>query len=817
MNILGVEITFPQIRAASPSPVSAAITIPSDLQETKPSLSLDRSHPGVPLGDSGTRLLHGIITDEYNPQLQGVQGINVYEEMRKSDGTVRAAVLACTLPIRRADWFIKSAGGDKEADKKRNDEIRDFVDKALFELIENVTWDDIIRQALLMVSFGVMLFEKVYNVQEIDGKEYVVLQKLAPRLPKSIMQWELVDGTFGIQQIRQDGQVAQIPGNKMLIFVNEREGDNWWGMSMLRAAYKHWYHKNNFYKIDGIAFERQGLGVPVMKMPKGYTANDEKKAVTALKNMRANESAYLILPPDYDFSFADMGSKTTRDPENSINHHNKEILQSVLAQFLELGQTKAASGSRALSQDHSDLFLKAMEAIANTFRDVINKDLIPELVDMNFNDVKTYPVLDYSGISKVDIAGMGQAISQLVTAGGIHLNDDDEQWIRAAFGMPERTQEQIDEDAEDEPTPEDLETGVDVDDDPNADAPDVEDEAEAAAPAAQTPAQKKKTQTASKTPAAKKTTPPTEATERRLVPTFDDGSGFKSWRPLTMAEQKVSWKRIQDMMDKMEADFTDQAKELLTQSKDSFMAKLHDAIDKGDQQAVAALELQFVSQYQTLLQSAMKKAYEYGKDNVSTEMGVASPANNADSLATMRLLAQTIAEKTASDIATKAKVAAAGALKNDTPPLQAAGAIDSSLDAAIDTSIQQTAATIIGQNINVGRNDVFERNSAMIYALQRSEILDAKTCNFCLSMDGKVIDPGDDAASWDTFHSNCRGLWVEILNDESNPPDITGIPSEISDYYGGQTNALLQPPKPIVEPGSAADKELKKREARKQK
>ena len=36
----------------------------------------------------------------------------------------------------------------------------------------------------------------------------------------------------------------------MAIFVNDREGDNWWGTSTLRAAYQHWYRKSKYRSID---------------------------------------------------------------------------------------------------------------------------------------------------------------------------------------------------------------------------------------------------------------------------------------------------------------------------------------------------------------------------------------------------------------------------------------------------------------------------------------------------------------------------------------------------------------------------------------
>jgi hypothetical protein len=237
IKIFGYEVKKSETNAAG-------ISLQKQLQETKPSLPLKRSFPRESLGDSGTNITHGIIGEEYNGSLQGIEGIRKYDEMRKSDGTVRAACMVTSLPIRRAKWFVNPALQDDEKSKQ----VASFVEHALFDWLET-SWDDVVRQALLMIPFGVMVFEKVYTAKEFEGKTYITLSKLAPRMPKSIQQWELSDGTFGIQQIRQDGVQAQIPGSKLIIFVNEREGDNWWGTSMLRAAYKHWFYKDKFIRL----------------------------------------------------------------------------------------------------------------------------------------------------------------------------------------------------------------------------------------------------------------------------------------------------------------------------------------------------------------------------------------------------------------------------------------------------------------------------------------------------------------------------------------------------------------------------------------
>jgi len=840
----------PGVPSAGPNPVS----LERANQKTLPSIPLQRSFPRAELGDSGTRTLHGIITEEYNSQLQGIQGIRVFDEMRKSDGTIRAAVLVCTLPIRRAQWFVNPIVDEDPVQSEKNQEIANFVEHALFDWMD-IVWDDFIRQALLMVSFGVMVFEKVYGVVEHEGKQYVTVTKMAPRLPKSILQWELPDRTFGIQQIRQDGVLAMIPGSKMLIFVNEREGDNWWGTSMLRAAYKHYYYKNTFYHIDGVAFERQGMGVPMIEMPAGYTAADEVKAQTAAQNLRGNQNAYMVVPPGYKASFMDMGGKTTRDPATSIQHHDKAILQSVLAQFLELGASKASSGSRALSQDHSDLFLKAMESIANILSGVVNKDLIKELVDLNFDDVKVYPQLDFSGITKVDITALGTAYSQLVTAGALTPTEDDQQYIRAALGLPPRTQEQIDAEAEGDPSAEEQdESDSNIDDIPAEDEngdpvePDENEPVDKNTPPTKTPSGKPVQKKAPNTPAgknakvdkaakdAKKQAPTkqenakTDAGAKKLPPKknaheyagtmlrrFDDGSGFMSWRPLTFAEQKVNFQDIEDTMDSMQDSFSAEAKALLQKEKDTFMAKLHDAVAAGDQKAIDSLEMGFVADYAALVNDAMKSAYEYGKNNVSKEMGIKVPPSTADTLANIKLLSNTVATKTASDLVSKAKVAAVNSLNQNQSSYETSAGIDSTLNDAIDSAVTNTAGLLINQGINMGRNDVFERNASDIYALQRSEVLDERTCDFCLSMDGLTISPDDDWAATDSFHTNCRGIWVEIMNDEQNPPEITGVPDNVGNYYGGQPNQLIQPKAPIVQPNSPAAAEAQRRKDAKSK
>jgi phage gp29-like protein len=102
-------------------------------------------------------------------------------------------------------------------------------------------------------------------------------------------------------------------------------------------------------------------------------------------------------------------------------------MKSGLAQFLELGAASSAgaSGSRALSEDHSDLFLQSLEAVARNIAATFNKQAIKELVDLNFDSVQAYPKLDFEGITETDAKKLSDAFKTLVDTGAVTPQDAD--------------------------------------------------------------------------------------------------------------------------------------------------------------------------------------------------------------------------------------------------------------------------------------------------------------------------------------------------------------------------------------------------------
>ena len=390
----------------------------------------DKKRPPMDeIGASGTVVWGGQLSEtEYNKDLRGEKAIKVYDKMRRSDGRVKATLLACTLPIRSATWDIKSASEDKQ-----DIDIAEELKANLFEGM-TITWDSFLSHVLLMLPFGFSIFEKVWEVR--DGT--INLRKLAPRLPQTLFQWLPAEGggIAGIKQyvFKNDSfSFIDIPIEKLLIFTNEKEGDNFEGLSILRSSYKHWFYKDNLYRIDAIAAERHATGVPTFKTPSTATKEEKDKVDEVGQRLYAQEQQFIRMGEGWEFDIKGL-SGTVRDIKPSIDMHNKAISESILADFLDLGA--GDRGSWALSKDKSSFFLMALESVTMNITDTINRYAIPQWVDYNYPDVEAYPKLTCSGLERREVLSYAQAVTALLGVGGLTPDAEMEAELRVLLRLP---------------------------------------------------------------------------------------------------------------------------------------------------------------------------------------------------------------------------------------------------------------------------------------------------------------------------------------------------------------------------------------------
>ena len=419
--------------------------------------------PHTERGASGTLNLAGFLQqNEYNQDLVGRRGLDIYQKMRLSDPSIRESLWYLFAPLLAATVDVQECNDDPG-----NLEVAAFARKALFEWPER-PFKDFLRQALLYLAQGHQVFELVEDVftasldvedpasgvsQDLPERQFIGWRRLAHRRPETIWKWntddrgELVSIT---QQVwMHDGyENPEIPAENLLVFVNEQEGDDYNGVSLLRSAYKSWWLKERVEIIAGVAYERHGVGVPVAYVPED-AKNDQAmldRIEAMLAGIKAGEFSYLVMPGPKGPAPTGAGggnggfwveilSPTGGIPDFNpfLTYLRGDIKGNVLARFAELGH--GSVGARAVADPQSKIWFDALAAtgeyVAATLTDALRR-----LVDKNYANVEDYPEVVFRDLDARNLAEYATAIAQVVSAGAVIPDKPARDSIRDGLGLP---------------------------------------------------------------------------------------------------------------------------------------------------------------------------------------------------------------------------------------------------------------------------------------------------------------------------------------------------------------------------------------------
>lgn len=371
------------------------------------------------------------------------QAIRVYDEMTNNDATVDVSLRAAKIPVMGGQYFIEPFDN-----KQINLDIAEFVSYNILEGT-NQPFLLVLENILRMFDYGASVLEPVWELGTwtprrtgANARQYTMLRKLGYRPASTITEFQYDDagGPVGIKQnaLKADNSTVEvtIPIEKLMIFTLNKNGGNLEGKSLLRTAYKHWYYKDNLYKIDAIQKERHALGIPMVKLEAGYTNADIKAAWEMVTNLRTNERAGAVLPPGITLEFANPAHHVI-DVMPSIEHHEGMILLNVLAQFLVMG-IQSGGGGRATAGSHLDMFQKSLRYVANFICDVFNFYLIPRIVGYNFPVVE-FPRMQVRNIGETkELQMFASAMANLASQNLITLDLETEQWVREVVDAPRK-------------------------------------------------------------------------------------------------------------------------------------------------------------------------------------------------------------------------------------------------------------------------------------------------------------------------------------------------------------------------------------------
>lgn len=396
------------------------------------------------VGSSGTKIYGGYFSEEYLINtLYGQQAADMYDKMRRSDSNVRMLLNAVKSPIKAANWEIEPADDTDEAREQA-----EFVEHVLFHGMDKPfrTW---VNEALTAVEFGFAPFEVTHKIVQDHPKwgTYIGIRQLGWRSPRSILRWQLRGEDGSIEYIQQliTGDLqryVQIPGEYVIVVTIEKEGDNYEGVSLLRAAYGAWQRKQMYLKLMAIGMERLAVPAPVIEVPSGQqTSVEYTNMVNAARNWTSHQNAFLTIPAGWKWTMQD-GRFQPEACKAAVDLENTEMTRAFLANFLELGITSSGSG-RALSMDLSLFFLGAIQHIADEACMPINHRLIPDLIDMKYGKQEAYPKMKVSGIADKAGKELADSLKALAESQIIQPDDRLEGNMRKRMGLPEKSDQGV--------------------------------------------------------------------------------------------------------------------------------------------------------------------------------------------------------------------------------------------------------------------------------------------------------------------------------------------------------------------------------------
>lgn len=734
------------------------------------------------IGQSGTEVFSGYFQEEINQVWRDEQRVDIVEEMRRTDATVKAGLMAMKAPILATDFMVEG----------ENDEHVEYVEQALFQM-RNRSWKAFLREALTNLDFGYSVFEMIF---ELDGGNPVMVD-LEPRIQNSIQSFPMINGERYVEQLIINDESEDvdkptlIPASKVLLLTNDKEGDDVTGQSILRPAYKAYKIKDVLDRVSSISAERYGVGVPVVRMPDQFSEDDRNEAIAMVQSLKSNERSYIVLPGSgYQLEIlTPQGNPQGQMIMDLIKHHDRQILQSMVANFLDLGS--GATGSFALSKDQSSFFKQVIEDKIAYLEEEINRQVIERIIILRYGPQEEYPVLTHAPLGDTDLAQFSTALKTLVDSGVVIVNDKVRTYAHDVMQLPELTEEDIAEAQQERQMNMDREMEMaklkakmvdeQNNDDEEKDEEDVEDEQE-------------------------------------LVELLaEDGKQIK--RELTDQEKRVNIRFLEESFDSLEAQLEAQMIEQIRADLEKNLTKLQKKYDAGDIAAIGALTLISAPAIKKLLKSIMKQAFDSGKQTASGELDVQVPNNSAVVNQVIDFEARRISDEFVQSVDREAKNKAIdGFQKGVTTSLAIAAIAEAARNKSSRMTVNLTG-TMVGESINKGRRFLFDQYATRIKAYQRSEVLDQKTCNVCLSLDKRVVRADDPFIKLDLVHSHCRGFWVPVFTDEVMPTKNVGLPKTVTnafDTLGGvpTVNSFTQLKKPLNKSNEEVQEEIKRRLAK---
>lgn len=669
---------------------------------------------------------------EYAPKLRGLKSVEVFEQM-ETDAQAAGLSLGMTLPIRRFRWFVDPNGA---SDELVHNAARDFnlpikgeeTPPAAGRDRRRFSHDRHLAHTLRAPCvYGWYFFEQHGEI--VDGKWR--LRKLAPRPPYTVSKGGkiLVAQDGGLKGIEQGVGLSrqEIKVDRLVAYVWEQEGANWYGRSLLRPMYRHWRVKDELLRLDVMKHARNSMGLPWFETDADLGQDQVDALAEIAERMRAGEQSGGAGPGKLSIKGTE-GSLS--DILASIRYQDQQMSMAMVQTFSDLGRN-SETGSRSLGEVSYKHFSFIQEAIANWHATVTTEHALWDWVDWNYAGDVGAPRIGWERVESEEASVSDMAT--LIDKGVILPDDSLEAAVRQRFNFP---------------------------------APDPDTQR----PAQQLPPPDPAVAVQAKAREGRRTTVAAAADSLRLPD--------RELRRQPYA-QEVAAKVDYELMDAQIQGRIDALVGAVKAQQADQIAELASAIEDaaGDLPALAAVEATpvFAETLETAMLEMAAQGVEQAVDE-ATRQGITPkiPDLDTSSLTSRATAVDTLLSRSLSEAAGRKAVsltAESGALS----AADVASQVSEYLSGLSDDYLRQQLSGATVQAMNTGRKAVFAENPPKY--LYASELLDENACEECTAVDGTEYESLEAAeADYPTGgYANClggprcRGTLVAVHVDEAEP------------------------------------------------
>ncbi len=344
------------------------------------------------------------------------KSVQIYQEMTR-EPFVKAALQQKTTSLLSVPWGIKPASNSTE-----------HVEQAKF-----VTWNfknlrggfarDVWEMCDALVA-GYSIQEKIK--EEIIEGVYAGKVRLAALKSKDPFYFGFAFDPF--MNLLPEGVIVThtaanemekpLPSDKFFIFSFLKKYENLYGQSDLRAAYRAFWIKDTAWKLRSVYMERFSGNNLKGKYPRNGTPAQQQQNRDMLKEIFRtwqNETGVAI-PEDMEIEAIQLSTSSDSEYARAMADCNVDIAVGILGETLTINEGRK-TGARNMGEIHKevvDLFVLFLDMILTAD---INEQLVRDIIDDNYAGVMEYPEFYWYPREDYDPVAFGDAITKWQAAG----------------------------------------------------------------------------------------------------------------------------------------------------------------------------------------------------------------------------------------------------------------------------------------------------------------------------------------------------------------------------------------------------------------